>query len=130
MRPPLLGLLSKSVPPGGDTLGGQAVPGGTAICTNISTILRSTKLFGPDADTYRPDRFMELQGEDRAALERNVELAFGSGQWQCVGRVISFMEMNKIVFEASQDSFFSSSRLVRVDFYRYSVTLIFSWFAL
>ncbi|KAK8137102.1 hypothetical protein PG984_005042 [Apiospora sp. TS-2023a] len=99
MRPPLLGLLAKAVPPGGDTLAGRRVPGGTAICTNVSSLLRSTKMFGADADVYRPDRFMELGAEDRIAMERNVELAFGSGQWQCVGRVISFMEMNKIVFE-------------------------------
>ncbi|KAK6841133.1 hypothetical protein PG987_001993 [Apiospora arundinis] len=99
MRPPLLGLLAKTVPRGGDTLAGRRVPAGTAICTNVSSLLRSTKLFGADADVYRPERFMELGAEDRVAMERNVELAFGSGQWQCVGRVISFMEMNKIVFE-------------------------------
>ncbi|KAK8045983.1 BcABA1- cytochrome P450 monooxygenase [Apiospora saccharicola] len=99
MRPPLLGLMPKIVPPGGDTLAGQHVPAGTAICSNISSLLRSTAMFGADADIYRPERFMELGPEDRAAMERNVELAFGSGQWQCAGKVISFMEMNKIVFE-------------------------------
>ncbi|KAK8062767.1 BcABA1- cytochrome P450 monooxygenase [Apiospora hydei] len=99
MRPPLLGLLAKVVPAGGDTLAGKHVPAGTAICTNFSSLLRSTKMFGADADVYRPERFMELGAEDRVAMERNTELAFGSGQWQCVGRVISFMEMNKIVFE-------------------------------
>ncbi|KAK8029626.1 hypothetical protein PG993_010917 [Apiospora rasikravindrae] len=99
MRPPLLGLLAKVVPPGGDTLGGKHVPAGTAICTNVSSLLRSTKMFGVDADVYRPGRFLELGVEDRVAMERNTELAFGSGQWQCIGRVISFMEMNKIVFE-------------------------------
>lgn len=101
MRPPLLGLMPKIVPPGGDTLAGRYVPAGTAICSNISSLLRSTAMFGADADVYRPERFMELGPEDRAVMERNTELVFGSGQWQCVGKNISFMEMNKIVFEVS-----------------------------
>ncbi|KAK7959300.1 uncharacterized protein PG986_004154 [Apiospora aurea] len=49
MRPPLLGLLAKVVPAGGDTLAGKHVPAGTAICTNVSSLLRSTKMFGADA---------------------------------------------------------------------------------
>ncbi|KLU89741.1 hypothetical protein MAPG_08710 [Magnaporthiopsis poae ATCC 64411] len=33
-------------------------------------------------------------------MQRNVEAAaFGSGQWQCVGRTIAFMELHKVVFE-------------------------------
>lgn len=34
-------------------------------------------------------------------MERNVEFAFGSGQWQCVGRRIAFMKLSKTVFEVS-----------------------------
>ncbi|TLD31295.1 hypothetical protein PspLS_01879 [Pyricularia sp. CBS 133598] len=99
MRPPLLGLLPKVVPEGGDTLAGHHVPAGTAVCVNASSLLRSEALFGPDTDVFRPARFLELQGEARAAMQRNVELAFGSGQWQCVGKTIAFMELHKVVFE-------------------------------
>ncbi|KAL8391490.1 hypothetical protein RB595_010203 [Gaeumannomyces hyphopodioides] len=100
MRPPLLGLLPKVVPPQGDTLAGVAVPGGTAICANQSSLLRSEALFGPDPDVFRPARFLDLPQPERAAMQRNVEAgAFGSGQWQCVGRTIAFMELQKVVFE-------------------------------
>ncbi|KAI6254377.1 Cytochrome P450 monooxygenase aba1 [Pyricularia oryzae] len=100
MRPPLLGLLPKVVPAGGDTLAGHHVPAGTAVCVNASSLLRSEALFGPDTDVFRPGRFLDLQDpEARAAMQRNVELAFGSGQWQCVGKTIAFMELHKVVFE-------------------------------
>lgn len=100
MRPPVLGLLPKVVPAGGDTLGGQWVPGGTNICSNTGALLRSRSLFGPDADVFRPERFTELDAvSGRRDMERNVEFAFGSGQWQCVGRRIAFMKLSKTVFE-------------------------------
>lgn len=103
MRPPLLGLLPKVVPAGGDTLAGHHVPAGTAVCVNASSLLRSEALFGPDTDVFRPGRFLDLQDpEARAAMQRNVELAFGSGQWQCVGKTIAFMELHKVVFEVSK----------------------------
>lgn len=102
MRPPVLGLLPKVVPAGGDTLGGQWVPGGTNVCSNTGALLRSRSLFGPDADVFRPERFTELEGaSSRRDMERNVELAFGSGQWQCVGRRIAFMNLSKTIFEVS-----------------------------
>jgi cytochrome P450 len=78
------------------------VPGGTNICSNTGAVLRSRSLFGPDADVFRPERFTELDSEPRRReMERNVELAFGSGQWQCVGRRIAFMKLSKTVFEVS-----------------------------
>lgn len=102
MRPPVLGLLPKVVPAGGDTVGGQWVPGGTSICSNTGALLRSRSLFGTDADVFRPERFTELDAAtSRRDMERNVEFAFGSGQWQCVGRRIAFMKLSKTVFEVS-----------------------------
>lgn len=102
VRPPVLGLLPKVVPAGGDTLAGQWVPGGTNICSNTGALLRSRPLFGADADVFRPERFTELGEGDsprRRDMERSVEFAFGSGQWQCVGRRIAFMKLSKTVFE-------------------------------
>lgn len=109
MRPPVLGLLPKVVPAGGDTLGGQWVPGGTNICSNTGALLRSRSLFGSDADVFRPERFTELEDTPRRRdMERNVEFAFGSGQWQCVGKRIAFMKLRKTVFEVSSLSALSN----------------------
>ncbi|KAF3762478.1 cytochrome P450 monooxygenase [Cryphonectria parasitica EP155] len=99
MRPPLIGLLPKVVPPGGENILGYQIPAGTAIGTNASSILASTDLFGPDANIFRPERFTELDDQHRKQMERNVELAFGHGQWMCVGKTIALLEINKSVFE-------------------------------
>ncbi|KAH7122021.1 pisatin demethylase [Dactylonectria estremocensis] len=99
MRPPLLGLFPKVVPAGGTNFHGQYIPAGTNICMNTSSLLRSEDMFGPDVDLFRPERFMELDDLHRAEMHRNVELAFGYGQWQCLGKPIAFMELNKCVFE-------------------------------
>lgn len=51
---------------------------------------------------FRPERFTDLGEGDsprRRDMERCVEFAFGSGQWQCVGRRIAFMKLSKTVFE-------------------------------
>lgn len=101
MRPPLLGFIPKVVPQGGENILGHHVPGGTAIGFNLSAISRSSKLFGPDAELFRPERLLELDEHRRKQMERDIELAFGYGQWMCVGKSIAFMEINKVVFEVS-----------------------------
>ncbi|KAI1445272.1 BcABA1, cytochrome P450 monooxygenase [Annulohypoxylon stygium] len=99
MRPPAPGLYPKSVPPEGDVIHGKFIPGGTAIGMNTSAVMRSTDLFGADADVFRPERFMEVDEVARAEMERNVELVFGYGRWMCAGKPVAFMELNKIFFE-------------------------------
>lgn len=101
MRPPLLGFIPKVVPEGGENILGHHVPGGTAIGFNLSAISRSPKLFGADAEIFRPERLMELDEQRRKQMERDIELAFGYGQWMCVGKSIAFMEINKAVFEVN-----------------------------
>lgn len=101
MRPPLLGFIPKVVPEGGENILGHHVPGGTAIGFNLSAISRSPKLFGADSEIFRPERMMELDEQRRKQMERDIELAFGYGQWMCVGKSIAFMEINKVVFEVS-----------------------------
>lgn len=101
MRPPAPGLYPKSVPPEGDVIHGKFIPGGTAIGMNTSAVMRSTDLFGADADLFRPERFMEADEATRAEMERNAELVFGYGRWMCAGKPVAFMELNKIFFEVS-----------------------------
>lgn len=113
MRPPLLGLFPKVVPAGGVELHGKYIPAGTSICMNTSALLRRQDLFGPDTEVFRPERFLEL-GEvgspRRNEMERNVELAFGYGANQCVGKPLAFMEIYKAVFEVSDTRRLSASR--------------------
>jgi cytochrome P450 len=99
IRPVTTGQQAKEVPPGGDTINGYFVPEGTSIATNFSAILGSRELFGPDADIFRPERFIGLQNADLAEMRRNVEMNFGYGRWMCAGKPIALMELHKVYFE-------------------------------
>jgi cytochrome P450 len=104
MRSPAPGLYPKTVPPEGDVIHGNFIPGGTAIGMNTSSVLCSKTLFGEDADVFRPERFLEIDEAKRVEMERNVELIFGYGRWMCAGKPIAFMELNKVFFEVWQAS--------------------------
>ena len=101
IHPPNFVLLTKVVPPGGDTLQGCRVPGGTRIAENMWGVLRHEPTFGADADVFRPERWLEAEAEPgrRARMERVCELVFGHGRFMCAGKVLSFMELNKIFVE-------------------------------
>ncbi|KAK7973069.1 pisatin demethylase [Apiospora saccharicola] len=100
MRPVTTGQQAKEVPAGGDTVDGRFVPGGTSIAINFGAILRSPRLFGADADVFRPERFLDLPSPAALVeMRRNVELAFGHGRYMCAGKPLAFMEFNKIYFQ-------------------------------
>ncbi|KAK8040736.1 hypothetical protein PG991_000524 [Apiospora marii] len=104
MRPVTTGQQAKEVPAGGDTIDGRFVPGGTSIATNFGAILRSPRLFGADADAFRPERFLELPSPAALVeMRRNVELAFGHGRYMCAGKPLAFMEFNKIYFQLMRE---------------------------
>ncbi|KAI1327688.1 cytochrome P450 [Xylariaceae sp. FL0255] len=99
MVPPATTGFPKRVPAGGDTICGKFVPEGTDIFVNLWSMLRNKEVFGPDADVYRPERFLECDSERRSELLRNVDLAFGHGRWQCPGKTMAWLELNKIFVE-------------------------------
>lgn len=99
MHPPTFSLLSKRVPPEGDTLCGMFVPGGTEIAQNSWSMLRDESIFGDDGDVFRPERFFEAEERKRAEMERVTDLAFGYGRWMCAGKYIALLEISKVVFE-------------------------------
>ncbi|KAI5924782.1 cytochrome P450 [Camillea tinctor] len=99
MRPITTSILAKDVPKGGDTYKGQFIPEGTSIGINLPAVLRSKDFFGEDADVFRPERFLEVDEETQAELQRNVEYIFGYGRWMCSGKPIALMELHKVYFE-------------------------------
>ncbi|KUI59410.1 Pisatin demethylase [Cytospora mali] len=99
IRPVTMGALRKQVPPQGDTIHGHFIPGGTTIGSNTTGILRSKEIFGLDANTFRPERFLGLDEGKLAEMRRSVEMTFGYGRWMCAGKPIAFMELNKVYFE-------------------------------
>lgn len=100
--PPVALLFPKVVPPEGDTLDGQFVPGGTKIAFDSWSFGRRTDVYGDDAEYFRPERFLDAPEERRIEMEKTTELLFGFGRYMCAGKVFAFMELNKIFVEVSR----------------------------
>ena len=102
IHPPYVGLLEKTVPEGGDYLpDGHFLPAGTLVGSNIWAIQRDRTIFGDDADTFRPERWLDCEPEQRNSMERTVELCFSSGRYTCLGKEVAVMEIYKAVAEVN-----------------------------
>ncbi|KAK1833684.1 cytochrome P450 monooxygenase lolP1 [Podospora conica] len=99
MWPPTTGLGCKQVPPGGDVICGVPVPEGTQVGHNFSGMMRAREIWGGDGDVFRPERWLEMDQEERKEREAVVELAFGSGRFRCLGRRLAGVEVAKGVAE-------------------------------
>ncbi|KAK3389959.1 cytochrome P450 [Podospora didyma] len=97
--PPATGLAEKVVPKGGDTLHGFYVPKGTQVGQNMWGILRLKNIFGEDADVFRPERWLEADEEQLKAMQNTWALVFGSGKYECLGKTLALMQLNKFFVE-------------------------------
>ena len=101
--PAVTGMLPKVVPPEGDTveIDGKQVylPGGTNVGYCAWGIHHNKDVFGEDADVFRPERWLEARGENLARMAKTAELIWGWGKYQCLGRPIATIELNKVFFE-------------------------------
>ncbi|KAK3306016.1 cytochrome P450 [Chaetomium strumarium] len=101
--PPVRNILPKDVPPGGDTVmvKGKPVslPGGVDIGVSALAMHRDKALYGEDVDMFRPERWFEPDPERLADMTRVNNLTFGHGRWECLGKNVAQMEINKILFE-------------------------------
>lgn len=102
MYPPGTSLVLKKVPKGGDIIHGTFVPEGTRIAHSVWTLMRDVSIFGKDVEVFRPERWLEADEQKRAEMERTVDLGFGYGRWLCVGKVLAYMELNKVLVEVSR----------------------------
>ncbi|KAI1352372.1 cytochrome P450 [Xylaria sp. FL0043] len=86
-----------------DTVCGFTVPGGTEVGANIPGVLRSTNVFGHDAGCFRPERWLEAARcpNDNCLyrMKADLDLVFGAGKFQCLGKAISWMEVRKLLVE-------------------------------
>lgn len=104
MYPPQTGLNYKQVAPGGAEVCGHFLPEGTQLGVNIHRLMRCRDTFGVDADVFRPERWLEAAAADEDRFREMgavVELDFGYGRYQCLGKSIAFMELNKIFVEVT-----------------------------
>ncbi|KAK1635288.1 cytochrome P450 [Colletotrichum phormii] len=97
--PPVTGLMSTTVPAGGDFMHGMSIPEGTDIGWTAFGVLRSKAVYGPDADVFRPERWLEAGEDELKAMTAQWELVFKYGKWQCLGKTVALMELNKVFVE-------------------------------
>ncbi|KAI0409036.1 cytochrome P450 [Xylaria palmicola] len=86
--------LDRDVPLEGMTICGQYVPGGTVVGTSPWVIHRAAQVWGEDVEAFRPERWLDC--EDPGVLRRFF-FAFGGGTRPCIGRNISWLEIEKLV---------------------------------
>lgn len=87
-------MMYKTVPAGGDTVCGYFVPGGTKIGWSSWGMMRDPKVWGADSKIFRPERWL-----DGTVEELNADMVFGWGRFQCLGKSIAYIELNKIFVE-------------------------------
>jgi len=87
--------LPRSVPPGPPiTLAGHSFPQDTVLSVPAYTIHHSKKIWGPDADSFRPERFAP---ENFTEKQKAAFIPFSYGPRSCVGRNVAEMELALIV---------------------------------
>ncbi|RDL29798.1 uncharacterized protein BP5553_10663 [Venustampulla echinocandica] len=97
-------LLERIVPDTGLQLAdGTFLPAGTKVGMNPWVIHKNKTIYGQDAESFRPERWLrneeggetdEAYAERLATMKRN-DLCFGTGKRVCIGKDISIMEMYK-----------------------------------
>ena len=105
MHPGVGMLLERYVPAGGLSLpnGGGFVPQGAGVGINPYIMGRNKSVWGEDADTFRPERWLKAEGETEEAYQHRLremnaaDLTFGGGSRICIGRNIALLEVYKVV---------------------------------
>ena len=77
-------------------LAGIHFPAGATIGINSWVAHRNTSVFGEDADTWRPERWLDEDNAAVAEMDRYF-LAFGLGSRTCLGKNLSMLEMSKLI---------------------------------
>jgi cytochrome P450 len=99
-------LLERIVPASGLTLSdGTIVPPGTIVGMNGWVIHQDKQIFGQDAASFNPDRWLrdvasgetEEEFQPRLATMKAADLTFGAGNRICLGKNISILETYKVI---------------------------------
>lgn len=92
---PVIGMsLPRRVPEEGMNIDGLYFPPGTIVGCNPVSLHRNPNIFGSDAETFSPDRW--LTGDNVRAMER-YNLIWGGGARTCPGRNLAEMLVSKVI---------------------------------
>lgn len=82
---------------------GTVLPPGTIVGTNPWVMHTDTRIFGADAEEFRPERWLRGDGESEDAFNarlkrmKDADMAFGGGNRTCLGRPLALVELYKVV---------------------------------
>lgn len=108
--------LWRVVPEGGVEIAGKFIPEGTNVGINAWVAHRNPKVWGSDAEEFRPERWLEAQAEAEAGNKERLQrmeayyLPFGGGSRTCIGRHISILEILKLMPRLLRDFEFELDR--------------------
>ncbi|KAH7108667.1 cytochrome P450 [Dendryphion nanum] len=104
MHPVVGHIFERVVPSTGLTLSsGVSLPPGTIVGVNPWILHRNTDVFGDDAESFRPERWLRGEGEGEGEFEarlkrmKDADLTFGMGNRTCLGRPLGLVEIYKLV---------------------------------
>ncbi|RUS78501.1 hypothetical protein EGW08_013748 [Elysia chlorotica] len=72
------------------TIGDITIPKGTALIPNLDSVLHDPEIWGSDADTFNPERFIDKDG---ALIHREEFIPFSIGPRICVGEALGKIEL-------------------------------------
>jgi cytochrome P450 len=86
--------LDRVVPLAGAMIAGKYIPGGTIVGCQMDAIHLNEGVYGKDSTSYRPERWLEADEEQRRLMDRSF-LTFSAGKRVCTGIHIAWLEMKK-----------------------------------
>ncbi|KAH7161934.1 cytochrome P450 [Dactylonectria estremocensis] len=87
--------LERVVPKGGAMISGYFFPEDTVVGINIWVEHRNQSIYGPEADIFKPERW--LTQDDQLSVMNRHWMPFGLGSRTCLGRHISMLEISKLI---------------------------------
>ncbi|KAE8825855.1 hypothetical protein HRS9139_08965 [Pyrenophora teres f. teres] len=88
---------ARVAPAEGITLSGVYIPSGYRVGMNAACVQHDTGVFGDDAGSFNPERWLESH-ERSVAMEKSM-LFFGAGTRTCLGKNVALAEIHKIAPE-------------------------------
>ena len=80
-----------------DVLCDQKIPAGTTVVIHIAALQRLKSVWGPDAEEFVPERWLDKSREAELAAAKWTYLPFISGTRVCVGQKFALLEVKMVI---------------------------------
>ncbi|KAI0407031.1 cytochrome P450 [Xylaria palmicola] len=88
--------MERLVPAGGAVIAGMYFPEGTSVGCMPATVHLNKRVFGDDADVFRPERWL-TDDREKLRLMEAAHIGFSRGRRSCLGQHIAVLSMKKVV---------------------------------